>query len=94
MVESKEKVLCQMWIPLVCHMWITSCLCSAPECTVFASQQDSGLSNTVAAQSEPEKHSLLSLLVLGLAHSRNPPKQGVGFLSVPHFCTSQPGCCD
>jgi hypothetical protein len=61
-------------------------MCCAPECTVFASQQDSGLNNLVAARSATrEALSSLFLFALGLAHSRNPPKQGVGFLECATF---------
>jgi hypothetical protein len=67
----------------LCQLWIPSCLCSAPEYTIFASQEDSGLSKVVAAESEPEKNSLLSLLALVFGTLKKPTQAWVGFLSVP-----------
>jgi hypothetical protein len=51
MVKREKKVMSIVGFHPLVHYGIPSQLCSAPECTVFASQQDSGLSNMVAAQS-------------------------------------------
>jgi hypothetical protein len=67
--SRKINVLCR--IPFA-HYGIPSHVCSAPECTVFASQQDSGLMNIVEAQSAA-REALSSLPVCPLIGTLKKP---------------------
>jgi hypothetical protein len=61
---------------LVCAPGDLRISCNAPERAVFASQVDSGLSESGAEHSSAREASLPSLFALGLAHSETHPSRG------------------